>query len=172
MTYNDILRRIRYTFDFEDAKMIELFGLGGREVSRSEVSNWLKKEEEDTFEACNDADLAIFLNGLIINNRGRKEGAAPRVESKLTNNIIFTKLKIALNLKAEEVLDVLKLANFRLSKHELSAFFRKPGHKHFRSCRDQVLRNFLKGMQIKYRDKDVVQGNAALTEPKSPWKIT
>jgi uncharacterized protein YehS (DUF1456 family) len=48
--------------------------------------------------------------------------------------------------------EILELAEFRLSKHELSAFFRKPGHKHYRECKDQILRNFLQGMQIKYRD--------------------
>ena len=44
------------------------------------------------------------------------------------------------------------LANLRLSKHELRTFFRKPGHKHFRECKDQVLRNFIKGVQLKYRE--------------------
>ena len=61
------------------------------------------------------------------------------------------KLKIALNLKADDVLGILDLANFRISKHELSAFFRRPDHKHYRECKDQILRNFLKGIQLKYR---------------------
>lgn len=172
MTYNDILRRIRYTFNLDDSKMIDIFRLGGREVTRSEVSNWLKKDEDDDAVACNDADLAAFLNGLIVENRGRKEGAEPRIETKLTNNIIFAKLKIALNLKAEDVLEILNLANFRISKHELSAFFRKPGHKHFRSCRDQILRNFLMGMQIKYRDKDRAARPASPDKSESPWPST
>lgn len=79
MNNNDILRRIRYVFDFGDSKMIAIFG------------------------------------------------------------------------KAEDVLGILELAEFRISKHELSAFFRKPGHKHYRECKDQILRNFLQGMQLKYR---------------------
>jgi uncharacterized protein YehS (DUF1456 family) len=61
------------------------------------------------------------------------------------------KLKIALNLQAEEVLIMLATAGFQMSKHELSAFFRKSTHKHYRECKDQILRNFLKGMQLKYR---------------------
>jgi len=48
-------------------------------------------------------------------------------------------------------LKILELANMRMSKHELSAFFRKREHKHYRECKDQVLRNFLKGVQLKYR---------------------
>jgi len=75
----------------------------------------------------------------------------PEPEQRLTNNIIFRKLKIALNLKAEDILEIMKLAGIRISKHELSAFFRKPDHKNYRECKDQILRNFLKGVQIKYR---------------------
>ena len=69
----------------------------------------------------------------------------------MTNNIIFMKLKIALNLKAEDVLEIMDLADLSISKHELSAFFRRPGHKHYRECKNQILRNFLRGMQLKYR---------------------
>ncbi len=61
------------------------------------------------------------------------------------------KLKIALNLKADDVLEIMNLADLRISKHELSAFFRRPDHKHYRDCKDQILRNFLHGMQLKYR---------------------
>jgi len=46
----------------------------------------------------------------------------------------------------------LALADLKISKHELSAFFRRPDHKHYRTCKDQILRNFLKGLQLKYRN--------------------
>ncbi len=153
MTNNDILRRIRYTFDFSDSKMMAVFGSADHEVTREQISNWLKKEDDPAYKSCSDKQMAIFLNGLINDKRGKKEGAQPEPEQRLTNNIIFMKLKIALNLKSEDVLDIMNLADFRMSKHELSAFFRKPGHKHYRECNDQILRNFLKGMQLKYRDK-------------------
>ena len=152
MTNNDILRRLRYTFDFNDSKMIDLFGLADFEVTRGQVSDWLKKEDDPAYKNCTDTQLAIFLNGLIIDKRGKKDGPQPKPEKRLTNNIIFKKLRIALDLKAEDVLEIMELANLRISKHELSAFFRKPDHKHYRDCKDQILRNFLKGVQIKYRD--------------------
>lgn len=151
MTNNDVLRRLRYTFDFDDSKMITLFDQGGKQVNRAQISDWLKKEEDPAYQKCDDAMLTVFLNGLIIDKRGKKEGAQPEPEKELTNNIIFNKLKIALNLKAEDVLGILDLADFHLSKHELSAFFRKSDHKHYRECKDQILRNFLKGLQLKYR---------------------
>ena len=131
-----------------------IFGLAGLPVSRALISDWLKKEDNPTFPKCSDKQLAIFLNGWIIDRRGKKEGPQPKPETRLTNNIIFRKLKIALNLQADDVLGLMQLANFNISKHELSAFFRKPDNKHYRECKDQILRNFLKGVQLKYHKED------------------
>ena len=153
MTNNYVLRRLRYVFDFDDSKMIAIFGQADHKVTREEISDWLKKDDDPKYQNCTDVTLATFLNGLINDKRGKKEGDQPKPEKKLNNYIIFRKLKIALNLKSEDVLELLLMAEFRLSKHELSAFFRKPDHQHYRVCKDQVLRNFLQGMQLKYRDK-------------------
>ena len=151
MKNNDVLRRVRYTFNFDDSKMIALFGLAGLEVTRAQISDWLKKDDDPDYRKCSDQNLAIFLNGLIIDKRGKKDGPQAEPETELSNNIIFRKLRIALNLQADDVLELVNRDDFRISKHELSAFFRKPGHKHYRECKDQVLRNFLKGIQLKYR---------------------
>ncbi len=151
MNNNDVLRRIRYAFDFSDSKMMAVFGLGGLEVTRAEISDWMKKDDDPDYQKLGDRQLAAFLNGLIIDKRGKKDGPQPEPETQLSNNIVFRKLKIALNLQADDVLSMVNRADFRISKHELSAFFRKPGHKHYRECKDQVLRNFLKGIQLKYR---------------------
>jgi uncharacterized protein YehS (DUF1456 family) len=153
MTNNDVLRRVRYIFDFNDAKMIAIFALADDKVTREQVSSWLKKEEDPDYQVLSDMQLAIFLNGLINDKRGKKDGPQHKPESRLTNNLIFMKLKIALNLKAEDVLEIMSLTEFRMSKHELSALFRKPDHKHYRECKDQILRNFLKGLQLSYRNE-------------------
>jgi uncharacterized protein YehS (DUF1456 family) len=154
MTNNDILRKIRYTFNFNDSKMITLFALADHNVTREQISDWLKKDDDPAFQKCSDPLLAIFLNGLISYKRGKKDGPQPEPEKTLTNNIIFRKLKIALDLKAEDVLDIMDLADLHMSKHELSAFFRKSEHKHYRDCKDQILRRFLQGMQLKYRSNN------------------
>ena len=151
MTNNDVLRRLRYIFDFSDSKMIAVFGLADHPVTRADVSDWLKKDNDPAYQKCSDTLLAVFLNGLINDKRGRKEGPQPEPERRLNNNIVFMKLKIALNLKADDVLQIMGLAKFPISKGELSSFSRRPGHKHYRECKDQILRNFLKGMQFKYR---------------------
>ncbi|MGF1869619.1 DUF1456 family protein [Photobacterium indicum] len=151
MTNNDILRRIRFTFDFNDSKMIEIFGAAELEVTREQVSNWLKKDDDSDFVKIRDIELATFLNGLINVKRGKKEGPQVEPEKRLTNNMVFMKLRIALNLKAEDIIDILKLVEFDVSKHELSSFFRKPDNKHYRECKDQILRNFLQGIQLDIR---------------------
>ncbi len=151
MTNNDVLRRIRYIFDFGDDKMIALFAQAECEVTREQVSNWLKKEDQDDYQALGDSLLATFLNGLINDRRGKKEGVQPVPETRLTNNIIFRKLKIALDLRNDDILDTMKLVDLRMSRHELSAFFRKVGHKHYRECKNQMLRGFLQGLVVRYR---------------------
>ncbi len=151
MRNNDVLRRIRYTFNFTDSKMIALFGLAEYSITRAQLSDWLKKEDDPAFKNCSDVQLAAFLNGLINDKRGKKDGPQARPEKRINNNIILRKLKIACNLKDDEILHILALSELPISKHELSAFFRKPEHKNFRSCKDQVLRNFLQGLQRKYR---------------------
>lgn len=153
MTNNDILRRIRYTFALNDTKMMDIFALADLKATREEISDWLKKDDDPAFVSISDVQFATFLNGLINQNRGKKEGVQPDPEKKLNNNIILRKLKIALDLKNEDVIDLMKLAEFEISKHELSALFRKQGHKHYRECKDQILRNFLQGMQLKYREE-------------------
>ena len=115
MNNNDVLRRIRYTFDFDDAKMMAIFGLGNLQATRAQISDWLKKEDDPDFQKCTDVQLAIFLNGLIIEKRGKKDGPQPPPETRLSNNIIFRKLKIALNLQAEDVLKILNQGDFRMS---------------------------------------------------------
>ena len=151
MTNNDILRRIRYIGDFNNNTMAATFALGGLEASREQVIGWLSKEEESSFLALTDLQLAQFLNGLIINKRGKKEGELPVAETRLNNNIILRKLKIAFTLRDEDFIELLQLAGFRLGKAELSAFFRKPDHPHYRQCQAQVLRNVLKGLQLKLK---------------------
>nr|WP_299205608.1 DUF1456 family protein [uncultured Brumimicrobium sp.] len=157
MTNNDIIRQLRYTFDYNDDKMMELFASGALEASRAQVCDWLKKEDDDSHVKIEDKELAAFLNGFINEKRGKKEGAQMRPEDRLNNNIILRKLKIALNLQDNDMLDIFDLANMRVSKHELSSFFRNPSQRQYRKCNDQFLRNFLYGLQIKYRDNAKVE---------------
>lgn len=155
MTNNDIFRRLRYSLKYNDTKMVEVFQLANLGVSKTKIVNCLKQEEDHGYENLTDFELASFLNGLIINLRGKQDNVQRESEKVLNNNIIFRKLKIALNLQAEDVINILALADFKISKHELSAFFRNPEHKHYRECKEQILRNFLQGVQIKLRPEEI-----------------
>lgn len=172
MNNNDVLRRLRYTFELDDSTMIKFFGFAGHEVTRAEISAWLKRDEDPDLVDINDTEMAAFLNGFIVSKRGKKNGKTPEPEKKLNNNIMLAKLKIALNLQSEDILALLQLAGLPISKHELSAFFRKNSHKHYRTCKDQILRNFLKGLQMNYNEK-IPLPELAETTPKpktSPQK--
>lgn len=151
LTNNDIFRRIRYTFDLKDSTIVDIFALAEVNVAQEQVTAWLKKDDDDAFVTMKNRELASFLNGFISFKRGKREGPQPVPESQLNNNMVFQKLRIALNLKADDILAAFELAGFNLSNHELSAFFRKPSHKNYRECKDQVLRNFLLGIQLQLR---------------------
>ncbi|MCL4111312.1 UNVERIFIED_CONTAM: hypothetical protein GTU68_034025 [Idotea baltica] len=151
MNNNDILRRVRYIFDFNDDSMMEIFELAEHPMTRAEISDWLKKDTDAAFVPLSDFHLATFLNGLINSKRGKRDGPQPPAERKLNNNIVFRKLKIALNYKDEDILAIYDLVDVEISKHELSAFFRKPSQSQYRACLRQYLRNFLLGLQKKMR---------------------
>lgn len=154
MTNNDILSRIRNTFDLNDSAVIEIFSLADFNATEEQVTAWFKKEEDDTFIKLNDTELALFLNGFINLKRGKRDGEQPKPEDHLNNNMVFQKLRIALNLKAEDILDILRLVDLRLRKNDLSAFFRKPENKHYRECKDETLQKFLLGIQCQLRPND------------------
>ncbi len=156
MTNNDILRRFRYALDIRDDTVLMLFELAGEKIDRDQLVQLLKKPGEPGYVDCSDQLLAAFLDGLISHERGVND-AWERPKEKpggaLTNNIILKKLRIALNYKAEDMLAVFSLAGVRMSKSQLSALFRKEGHKQYKICGDQFLRNFLTGLTLKYRGK-------------------
>jgi uncharacterized protein YehS (DUF1456 family) len=156
MTYNDILRRFRYALNINDRAMIDIFGLGGHALDLAGLKDLLKKEDEQGYVVCSGKVLGSFLDGFIIYKRGRQEAAAgpvKRIDPQMTNNVILRKIRIALELKEDDMLAIFRLANMTLSKSELSAFFRDKEHKNYKACGDQVLRNFLNGLALRYRGK-------------------
>jgi uncharacterized protein YehS (DUF1456 family) len=124
MINNDLLRRISTIFELTDEKIITIFALSECEISADQLTNFFKEKDDSAYQEIEDVQFSSFLNGLITAQRGQSEGPARENEQELTNNMIFNKVKIALSLKAEEVISVLELAELSLDKHELSALFR------------------------------------------------
>ena len=156
MINNDVLRRVRYALELKDQTMIDIFALSDVEITRDELLPLLKKDNEADYVELDNKLLGKFLDGLIIHKRAKQENQAEQIKKPepLTNNTILKKLRIALEFKEEDMLSTLKLADFELSKGELSSFFRQKGHKHHRECGDQILRNFLQGLTIRFREQD------------------
>jgi len=174
MDNNDILIRLRYALELNNMDMVEIFKLGGAELTEEEVRKTLIKskdsyhdevddhdriEEKEENLLCKNSTLASFLNGLIIFKRGKQDSKPGQPEKPVLsikdsgnlNNIMLKKLKIALSLTSDDMLDIFKQTGVIVTKGELSALFRKEGHKHYKECGDKYARNFLKGLTIKYR---------------------
>lgn len=152
MNNNDILRRVRYAFDYSDAQVAKIFAHVEGELETGLVSRWLKREVDAEFQPISDADLCRFLDGLIIEKRGaRPDGAIPQPLERLSRNETLKKLRIALELREDGMMDVFKHAGFVVTKAELGSFFRKEGHRNFADCPEQVLRKFLHGLGLSLR---------------------
>ncbi|OAT47841.1 DUF1456 family protein [Proteus hauseri] len=152
MINNFVLRSVRYMLDLSDAQVVDIIKLADLTVTKEQVNAWLKKDDEPEYVECDDNTMGHFLNGLIFFRRGKNENfPAPEVETRITNNIVLKKLRVAFELKDVDMLDIFERADFRVSKPELSAVFRKPGHKNYRNCGDQLVRYFLKGLTMTLR---------------------
>lgn len=153
MDNNSILRRLRYALNASDDEMVKIFGLGGWTLTGAQVRALMAREDEAGAVECSDAVLSNYLDGLILHRRGpRKPGApAPVSSAPLTNNLVLKKLRIAMNLREQDMLRLLKAGGQPLSRGELTALFRNPKHKHYRPCGDQILRNFIKGLTLSNR---------------------
>ena len=150
MTQNDILRRLRYALNINDAKIAEFIARTERNTTADEVVNWLKREDEAGYAELSPALLCRFLDGLIIDNRGpHPSGKIPKPLEFLSNNEILKKLRIALGLQADDMVAIFQRVEFTVTKSELSAFFRRPEHRNFRKCPEQVLKKFIKGLSTK-----------------------
>ncbi len=154
MKTKDILRKIRYILDLDEARMLAVFAEADRDVTGDQISAWLGNDDGAYDEDSADVMFATFLDGLINAMRGRKDGPRPDPAEPLNNNVVLRKLKIAFDLQADDMLSILALGDVSVSKHELSALFRRPGHKHYRECSDELLRAFLQGLQMKYREDE------------------
>jgi uncharacterized protein YehS (DUF1456 family) len=152
MANNKLLRSISDALELDTATMIQIFKAAGRDVGESAITAFLKTEDEDGHIPCNNPIMGFFLDGLIIHKRGQQEGkptpvAAPQAE--LSYNSILKKLRIALDLKEEDLIGIFRNAGIVMTKHDLTALFRKPGHKHYKACTNQLLFDFIKGVALR-----------------------
>lgn len=153
MLTNDILRRVRYALDLNDAKVTEIFTLAGIEIKPDRLASLFTKEDAADFVRCPDSLTHRFFAGLVLYKRGKQEGKdpAPVRKDALCANDVLWYLRIALQLRDDDIIAMLKKAGVEIKKTELSSFFRKKGHPNYRECGDQFLRNFLAGFTATLR---------------------
>ena len=154
MINNDVIRSVRYMLNISDFKLVELVALAGGDVTQAKMNAYIKKEDEPGFEECPQNVLSRFLNGLVYFKRGKDDSRPPLAPELPTNNVVLKKLRVAFELKDEDILAILESVGFRVSKTELTALFRKEGHHNYRPCGDQLLRNFLKGLTMRIRNQN------------------
>ena len=156
MTNNDFLRRLRYALNIKDNVMVQIFKKGNITVTKEDVLDYLKKDIDEGFKKLNNNDLIAFLDGLIIQKRGKREDGTPVPQVKVTknnlNNILLRKLRIALSFKSYDMIKIFKLGGVEISEGELSALFRSEDHKNYKECGDKYIRVFLKGLTEFYRN--------------------
>jgi uncharacterized protein YehS (DUF1456 family) len=152
MTHNDVLRSLRYLLETDDTAIAAIIALGGGTTTRPEVTAFMEREDAPGYVLCSDRVMGQFLDGLIIQRRGRDEKGAPRApEPRVTNNTVLKKLRVAFELKEDDLIALMATSGFEVSKPELSALFRKPDHRNFKPAGDQFLRNFLKALTARIR---------------------
>lgn len=167
MNNNDMLIKIKHVLDIKNTEMVEIFKFGGIELSEEEIlkmlivskENYGDDDHDEIVEStkCTNSTLESFLNGFIIFKRGERDSKPGQSEipslvimgNKNINNIMLKKLKIALSLSSQDMLDTFESAGDTITKDELSNLFRKEGHKHYKKCDDKHAMNFLEGLAKK-----------------------
>lgn len=148
MTNNDLMRRLRFVLNLTNSQIIRLFAKVNYPMPEDRLIKLLKKDDDPDCLPCSDLIFCRMLDGLIIDKRGLPaDGKIPQ-PTALTNNLILKKLRIALQMRDDDIINTLNKADFRITKSEINALFRNPEHKHFKTCGDQILRNFIKGLSV------------------------
>jgi len=167
MTRNDILIRLRYALNITDLALVDIFVFGGKPMKVEVIRPLFLKEGESGYRECDGPTMGSFLQGLIISRRGPRDlqasekslpagqggppASPPSWRNNPSNNDVLKALRIALELKDVDVVDMMRAAGADVTLSELNALFRKEGHPKYQICGDQFLRNFLVGITKKYR---------------------
>lgn len=152
MHTNEILIKVSETLKLEIKDMVQIFELGGITLNEEQVNDLLTDAEgkpDNAYET-----LEYFLNGLIIYKRGVREESSEKstkpslsiIRQSSMNNVVMKKMKIALSLTNDDLIEILKKVNVVVTNRELSPMFRAEGHKHYKKCTDLFLNQFLEGL--------------------------
>lgn len=148
MDNNQLLHNLRRALDLDNAAIVAIVGLTDTALNSEQVDAMLSDPEAEDFATCPDRILRVFLEGLIISERGpRDDGTAPNIiDEPLTNNQILKKLRVAFNLQEADMQLIFEEGGASLSAAEFGALFRRENNSHYRACSDELLQQFLAGL--------------------------
>ena len=154
MNHNELMRNLRRALAVNEHGLAEIYALCGESMEPEALKNRLKQSNESGYVECEEATAARMLEALIIHLRGAREGAEPpQPQLPLSNNHILKKLRIAYDLKDEDMHRLFATEGTELGKQQLKSLFRKADNKNYLACSDKLLRVFLKGLVNEARTK-------------------
>jgi len=145
MTNNNILRSIQNALKLNNIEILKIYKLLDKEITISDVEDVLRDEHDEKYIQLSNDGFALFLDALITHRRGPSDRKSQKIE--LTNNTILKKLRVAFNLKDNDMLRVLGIGGVHFSKSELTPYFRSEEHKNYRHCSDTLLNSFIVGLE-------------------------
>lgn len=146
MTRNQILQQLRHVLELKDADMLQIFQRIEAPISQATLRGLLSKPASKSHILCTEQQLSVFLEGLILTRRGPGD-KPPQPLASLSHNAVLKKLRIALELKEPELLNIFEAGGKPLSRYELGALFRAENNKHYVACSDALLGQFFKGLE-------------------------
>jgi uncharacterized protein YehS (DUF1456 family) len=156
MINNYVLKEIVKALDLNGIEVMKIYQLVDKKITIEDVIDVLREEHDPEFILLNDDGFLLFLDGLIIDRRGSTDKKPLRfTKVKVTNNLILKKLRVAFDLKDEDMVEIFSHENFEISKSELTPYFRKKGHKNYKQCSEAMLKSFIKGYKSFLNTKKV-----------------
>lgn len=158
MKNNETLRRIRDALNLDEAKIASVFSRVGHVADPASMAGWFAEAGTPDFVECPNIALNAFLDGLIIELRGVNEkNPVPPVPADvpLDNSDVLKKLRIALDMRHDDVVATLARTGVNPTKSDIAAWFRAKGHALYHPCSDAVLKAFLTGWRPPRRPRIV-----------------
>ncbi len=147
MTNNYKLSLLMNSLKLSKTDILKSYKLVDKKITQDDVDDILREPSDEKFVLLSDEGFEMFLNGFIIYKRGPSDKKAKKQKIYFSNNIILKKLKIALNLKDEDIIKIFEKDGLEITKSQLTAYFRRDGHINYRKCSDSLLKRFINGLK-------------------------
>jgi len=151
MRPSDVIKSIKEDLNLNRHQIKHIYELEDFAITQDRIDSILKNRSKKNSANASYEELGVFLDGLISFKRGKS--SAPQAQDVvLDNNLILKKLRVALNLKDEELAIIFELADFNISKSAIKDMFRAYDNPKYKECDNKTLKAFLEGLNEFYFD--------------------